>query len=114
MGVALWPAGSLCFRLYLTYSDTYNAVYDSMGAAIILMLWLYQTGAAILMGGEINSEVERAAGAEEAKLPGEKRPYLGVRRKLMLTQLAPFGNPCKTVRWPCKRTLFNSECFRVY
>jgi membrane protein len=76
-GVALWLAGSLGFRLYLTYFDTYNAVYGSMGSVIILMLWFYLTRAAILVGGEINSEVERAAaaaGAEDAKLPGEKRP----------------------------------------
>lgn len=71
MGVAPWPADSLCFRLYLTYFDTYNAVYGSIGAVIILMLWLYQTQAAILVGGEINFEVECAtACAEDAKLPG--------------------------------------------
>ena len=75
MGIPLWPAGSLRFRLHLTYFDTYNAVYGSVGAAIILMLWLYQTGAAILVGGESISEVGRAAaGAEEAKLSGEKSP----------------------------------------
>lgn len=48
-----------------------------MGAVIILMLWFYLTGAAILVGGEVNSEIERAAavaGAEDAKLPGEKSP----------------------------------------
>jgi hypothetical protein len=41
------------------------------------MLWFYLTGAAILVGGEVNSEIERAAalaGAEDAKLPGEKSP----------------------------------------
>lgn len=77
VGVALWLAGSLGFRLYLRYFNTYNAVYGSMGAVIILMLWFYLTGAAILVGGEVNSEIEKAAaaaGAEGAKLPGEKSP----------------------------------------
>jgi membrane protein len=48
-----------------------------MGAVIVLMLWFYLTGLAILVGGEVNSEIERAAavaGAEDAKLPGEKSP----------------------------------------
>jgi len=77
VGVALWLAGSLGFRLYLRYFNTYNAVYGSLGAVIILMLWFYLTGAAILIGGEVNSEIERAAaaaGEKDAKLPGEKRP----------------------------------------
>jgi membrane protein len=41
------------------------------------MLWFYLTGMAILIGGEVNSEMERMAaeaGAEDAKLPGEKAP----------------------------------------
>ena len=77
VGVALWLAGSLGFRLYLRYFNTYNAVYGSLGAVIVLMLWFYLTGAAILVGGEVNSEIERAAaaaGEKDAKLPGEKCP----------------------------------------
>jgi membrane protein len=77
VGVTLWLLGSLGFRLYLRYFNTYNAVYGSLGAVIILMLWFYLTGAAILVGGEVNSEIEKAAaaaGEEDAKLPGEKSP----------------------------------------
>ena len=76
-GFALWLTASLGFRLYLRYFNTYNAVYGSMGAVIILMLWFYLTGAAILVGGEVNSEIEKAAaaaGEKDAKLPGEKSP----------------------------------------
>jgi len=77
VGVALWLLGSLGFRLYLRHFNTYNAVYGSLGAVIILMLWFYLTGTAILVGGEVNSEIERAAaaaGEKDAKLPGEKSP----------------------------------------
>ena len=77
VGVALWLAGSLGFRLYLRYFNTYNAVYGSLGAVIILMLWFYLTGAAILIGGQVNAEIEHAAarrGTPDAKLPGEKSP----------------------------------------
>jgi membrane protein len=61
----------------LHFFDSYSATYGSLGAVIILMLWLYFTGAAVLIGGEINSEIEHAAaeqGEPEAKAKGEKAP----------------------------------------
>lgn len=58
-GVALWLLASLGFRLYLHFFNSYSATYGSLGAAIILVLWLYITGFAILAGGEINSIIER-------------------------------------------------------
>jgi membrane protein len=76
-GVALWLLVSFCFRLYLRYFDHYSATYGSLGAVIILLLWFYLTGAAILVGGKVNAEIENAAaeaGAPEAKLHGEKKP----------------------------------------
>jgi membrane protein len=77
IGVALWLAISVAFRVYLHFFDSYSNTYGSLGAVIILMLWLYFTGAAILIGGEINSEIENAAaqrGAPDAKEKGEKQP----------------------------------------
>ncbi|HEY6188399.1 MAG TPA: YihY/virulence factor BrkB family protein [Pyrinomonadaceae bacterium] len=77
IGVALWLLVSFGFRLYLHYFDSYSATYGSLGALIIMMLWFYLTGAAILIGGEINSEIENAAaeaGEPDAKERGEKAP----------------------------------------
>jgi membrane protein len=76
-GVILWLLVSFCFRLYLRYFDRYSLTYGSLGAVIILLLWFYLTGAAILVGGKVNAEIENAAaeaGAPEAKLHGEKSP----------------------------------------
>ncbi|MDQ5837332.1 MAG: YihY/virulence factor BrkB family protein [Acidobacteriota bacterium] len=76
-GVALWLLVSFAFKTYLTFFNSYSATYGSLGAVIILMLWFYFTGAAILVGGEINSEIENAMakrGAPDAKEKGEKRP----------------------------------------
>lgn len=75
IGVALWLLVSIGFRFYLQFFNSYSATYGSLGAVIILMLWLYFTGAAVLIGGEVNSEIENAAatrGEPEAK--GEKSP----------------------------------------
>ncbi len=77
IGVTLWLLVSLGFRVYLHFFNSYSATYGSLGAVIILMLWLYFTGAAVLIGGEINSEIENAAaqqGEPEAKEKGEKAP----------------------------------------
>lgn len=58
IGLLLWLLVSLGFRLYLHFFDSYSATYGSLGALIILMFWFYLTGAAILLGGEINCEFE--------------------------------------------------------
>jgi membrane protein len=66
IGVVLWLLVSLAFRIYLHFFDSYSATYGSLGAVIILMLWLYFTGAAVLIGGEINAEIESAAAEQGA------------------------------------------------
>jgi membrane protein len=76
VGVLLWIAASFGFRAYLHFFNSYSRTYGSLGAAIILMMWLYITGFAFLVGGEINSQIEHAAakrGHPEAKAPGEKK-----------------------------------------
>jgi membrane protein len=77
IAVLIWLLVSFAFRLYLNFFNSYSATYGSLGALIILMLWFYLTGLAILTGGEINSEIENAAaeaGAADAKERGEKEP----------------------------------------
>lgn len=77
LGVGLWLLVSFSFRLYLHFFDSYSKTYGALGAVIVLMLWLYLTGAAILIGGEVNAEIEHAAaeaGAPDAKEEGEKAP----------------------------------------
>jgi membrane protein len=78
IGVALWLAASFAFKGYLHFFDSYSKTYGSLGAVIVLMLWLYLTGLAVLIGGEINSEIENAAaerGASNAKRKGSKAPH---------------------------------------
>jgi membrane protein len=78
--VVLWLLVSFGFRLYLGYFDSYSKTYGSLGAVIVLMLWLFFTGVAVLIGGEINAEIEHAAaeaGVPEAKAEGEKHAGSG-------------------------------------
>jgi membrane protein len=60
-GVALWLLASYGFQLYLEFFNRFSITYGSIGAVIILLLWLYLSGIAILVGGEVNSEIEKAA-----------------------------------------------------
>jgi membrane protein len=59
VAVGLWLLVSLGLRLYLHFFNSYSATYGSLGALIVLMLWFYLTGAAIIFGGEVNRELER-------------------------------------------------------
>ena len=59
VGIGLWLAVSFGFRIYLSYFDSYTVTYGSLGALIVLMLWFYLTGVAILIGGEVNCEFQQ-------------------------------------------------------
>ena len=61
--VSLWLIVSLGFKLYVDNFGNYNAAYGSIAGVIVLMLWLYLTGVVMLLGGEINAEIEHAAAA---------------------------------------------------
>jgi membrane protein len=76
IGVLIWIAASFAFRTYLHFFNSYSRTYGSLGAAMILLIWLYITGFSFLIGGETNAQVEHAAarrGHPEAKSPGEKK-----------------------------------------
>jgi len=82
-GVFLWAVVSFGLRVYLHFFDSYSKTYGSLGAVMILLLWFYVTGVAILIGGEVNAEIENAAakrGVPETKEKGEKRPGAKERR----------------------------------
>ncbi|MBV8672664.1 MAG: YihY/virulence factor BrkB family protein [Acidobacteriaceae bacterium] len=73
-GVALWLIASFGLRVYLHFFDRYSATYGSLGAVVILMLWLYITGFAILFGGEINWIIENED-RKAAKLEAQKSAF---------------------------------------
>lgn len=60
-GVVSLVIASLLLSLYLRYGPSYSATYGSLGAVIVLMLWLYLMGAAVIIGGEINANISQAA-----------------------------------------------------
>ncbi|HWG96026.1 MAG TPA: YihY/virulence factor BrkB family protein [Nitrospira sp.] len=61
--VIMWFMVSLGFKLYVDNFGDYNKVYGSIAGIILLMLWFYWSGMVLLLGGEINAEIEKAATA---------------------------------------------------
>jgi membrane protein len=77
----LWLVVSLAFKVYIANFTDYNASYGTIGGVMVLLLWLYVSGIAILVGAELNAEIEHAS--PHGKGPGEKsasgRRLLGAR-----------------------------------
>lgn len=58
IGTVLWLTGSLLFSYYVTNFSSYNALYGSLGVVVILMMWLLLSIYCVLLGAEINAEIE--------------------------------------------------------
>ena len=65
VAIVLWIVLTSGFRLYLGYFNSYNKAYGSLGAVIIMMLWLYLTAMALMIGGVINAVLAEPAVAED-------------------------------------------------
>lgn len=72
LGTVLWVVGSVAFSAYVQHFGSYNETYGSLGTAIILLLWLFLTSFVVLLGAEINSEIEHHTVVDSTV--GEDRP----------------------------------------
>jgi membrane protein len=72
----LWVVVSLGLKLYIAYFGNYNETYGTLAGFIVLLTWFYLSGLAILIGAELNAEIEHASpyGKDVGeKAPGEKK-----------------------------------------
>ena len=63
VGILGWFVASVGLRIYVHLFGNYSLTYGSLGAVIILLTWFYLSGLMLLLGAEINSEIEAAAAA---------------------------------------------------
>lgn len=79
LAVVLWLVGSGLFSFYVSNFGNYNETYGSVGAIIILLTWFYLTAYVVLLGAELNAELERQTKEDttegEAEPLGERRAY---------------------------------------
>jgi membrane protein len=65
VGIVGWLVASIGLRMYVHFfNSNYSVTYGGLGAVIILLTWFYLTGLMLLLGAEINSEIEAAAAAQ--------------------------------------------------
>ena len=66
----LWLLSSLLFKLYVTNFADYEGSYGTVGGVIVVLLWFYVSGIAMLTGAELNAEIEHAS--PHGKAPGQR------------------------------------------
>jgi membrane protein len=75
LAVVVWILASAAFGLYVANFGSYNRTYGSLGAIVIFLVWLWLTNVAILLGAELNAEIERGR-QMKAGHPADREPFL--------------------------------------
>lgn len=75
VGAGLWVLTTLGFRLYVANFGSYDRTYGLVGAMIVLLIWMYVTALAILVGGEVASSLEKEARGRGPATPTERGAY---------------------------------------
>jgi membrane protein len=94
VATTLWLAISLGFKFYVAHFTSYNATYGAIGGVIVLMLWFYLSALAVLIGAELNAEIEHASpyGKDPGeKVAGEKKLIGAVAERAGLENTAPLS-----------------------
>ena len=92
----VWLVASLGFRFYLASMGTFTETYGAIGGVMILMLWFYISGLAILLGAEMNAVIEHASPygkSEGEKEPGEKQKIGPARERAWIAAGRPQPRP---------------------
>jgi membrane protein len=79
VATVLWVAGSLAFSFYVSAFGNYNKTYGALAGIIILMFWLYLSAFTVLLGAELNTEMELQTAKDTTAGPeqplGERRAH---------------------------------------
>ena len=75
VGVILWIVASGAFALYVANFASYNRTYGALGGVIVFLVWLWITNIAVLLGAELDAELERERQIE-AGHPEDEEPFL--------------------------------------
>ncbi|MDQ3347929.1 MAG: YihY/virulence factor BrkB family protein [Acidobacteriota bacterium] len=76
LATMLWLVTSLGFKLYLSRVASFEMMYGAVGSVIVVLLWFYVSGFAILLGAEMNAVIDKALPYQEAAAPatpGERK-----------------------------------------
>ena len=88
LATVLWIAGSAAFSLYVEKFATYNKTYGSLGAVVVLLMWFWLSAYAVLIGAELNAEMEHQTARDTTDAP---RKPMGQRGAYVADTVAPSG-----------------------
>jgi membrane protein len=80
LAVVLWIVVSVLFALYVSNFGSYNKTYGALASVVIFLMWLWLTNIAILLGAELNAELERGRQIIGGH-PEDEEPYLPLRNE---------------------------------
>ncbi|MDB5510832.1 MAG: hypothetical protein JWR08_315 [Enterovirga sp.] len=86
MAAVLWIGASMAFSWYVASFDSYNKVYGSLGAGVGFMVWIWVSVVIVLVGAELNAEMEHQTARDTTT--GPEKP-LGVRGATMADHVGP-------------------------
>jgi membrane protein len=78
LAVVVWVLASVAFAIYVANFGSYNKTYGSLASVIIFLVWLWLSNTAILLGAELNAELERGRAIAEGH-PEDREPYMELR-----------------------------------
>jgi membrane protein len=76
MAVLMWIVASAIFAFYVANFASYNKTYGALGGVIVFLTWLWITNNVILLGAEVNAEIERGRQIQGGMQPQDKEPFL--------------------------------------
>ncbi|WP_376966009.1 YihY/virulence factor BrkB family protein [Azospirillum sp. A26] len=79
MATVVWLLGSLGFSVYVSNFGSYNETYGSVGAVVVLLLWFNLTSYVVLLGAELNAEIEHQTARDTTDRDGRPARPLGQR-----------------------------------
>ena len=85
MAVLLWIVASALFAFYVASFSSYNKTYGALGGVIVFLTWLWITNNVILLGAEVNAELERGRQIQGGMRPRDKEPFLEPRDTRKMT-----------------------------
>jgi membrane protein len=80
LAVLLWIVASAAFAFYVASFASYNKTYGALGGVVAFLVWLWITNTVILLGAELNAEIERGRQIQ-AGAPADREPFLKPRDK---------------------------------
>jgi len=77
--VVIWVIASALFALYVAEFSSYNKTYGALASIVVFLVWLWISNIAVLLGAELNAELERGRQIEAGHRP-DQEPFVEPRR----------------------------------